>query len=580
MKKILYFFATAGSLIVLSCNKAVESTDNLDDSSIREVELTINVKAEDASDTKTYIEKVGSTYTPYWSNGDKLCIMNSSDFSSKKTFTNGAASGSAASFTGTVSLADGDNTLVGFYPQNVNKIDRSGSTYKLSWVNNDIQTIPLLTTFDPLHDIMVAKPLVVHSDGATEKTSVEMQFKRIMAVIKVILVDNTTKGYLDAAHVTSVKLTSSTVNLAGRICFDAASADAVVSSIDGTTSTSVTANYAGGDYSIDGINAAYIIVPPVTLASGTTLTIDVVTDDATLTISKAVALPKDFVFAEGMVTPLTVSITDACVAKAVGAVLSLSVTSVDGISYTGAAGNTISSAYSMSLGDESGVDVTVDGTVVTAASISGGTITYTTSTNPDCSRTGWIGLEDGSAVVQKVYVNQSHNPSTVDTYTWDFTTDEASGSIPKTNTYSYVSGTCTAVATSTGEHVLYIYSGKDPKFNAKSMSVTPKTKYYYFQYGGVDDYLFINSSKAGKINVWATVGNTTGAAVMDIKVDGVASGNTVGLNWYDTSKEMLGASMYSWPVANSTGDPQQIQIIKSSGDKSPWVYKIVYEAIK
>ena len=103
--------------------------------------------------------------------------------------------------------------------------------------------------------------------------------------------------------------------------------------------------------------------------------------------------------------------------------------------------------------------------------------------------------------------------------------------------------------------------------------------YYYFQYGGNADYLFFNSEHAGQVIVYATVGNTSGAASMDVKINGVASGDTKALDYYDTTKEYLGAIAYSWPIANTSGDTQEIQLIKSSGDKSPWVYKVVFESI-
>lgn len=583
MKKIFLPIALVTAILAVSCNKNVSVIDDSEEQPIREVELTINAKPV-TTDTKTYIEKVGSSYTPYWNNGDKLCIINASDLKSKKTFTNGSADGEDAAFTGTVDLADGSNTLYGFYPQNVTKIDRTDAVYKLSWgtdgVDNDKQSLPSLTSFDPMHDVMVAKPLEVISDGASTKTTVEMQFKRIMAVVKLILVDNTTNGYLDAAKVTSVKLTSSTQNLAGRICFDTSSADASVTTIDGAVSKSVTASYAGDDFAINGTNAAFIIIPPVTLPSGSTLTVDVVTDDATLTISKAVPLPKDFVFDEGIVTPLTVSLTDACVEKVVGPSLSVLVPSVSGVAYSGSTTNTIASAYTITSGDDSDIATTYDGTVVTAVSVSGGTVTYTTSTNTGVSRSGWIGLQAGTGEVLKITVQQDYNPSNVTVYTWDFTVDEATTGTPETSKYYlYESGSWTEAATHTALNKLYFYTGKGPKFVTKNKTVAPKDTYYYFQYGGNADYLFFNSDHAGQVIVYATVGNTSGAASMDIKIDGVASSDTKALDYYDTTKEYLGAVAYSWTVANTSGDAQEIQLIKSSGDKSPWVYKIVFESI-
>lgn len=584
MKKILFSAALVSAILVVSCNKNVSVIDDTEEH-IREVELTINAKPA-TTDTKTYIEKVGTSYTPYWKSGDKLCIMNVSDLSSKKTFTNGAADGEDASFTGTVTLADGTNTLYGFYPQNVTKVDRSGAVYKLTWgdsgVDNDKQTLPSLTSFDPLHDVMVAKPLEVVSDGVSTKTTVEMQFKRIMAVVKLILVDNTTNGYLDAAKVTSVKLTSSTTNLAGRISFDTSSADASVTTVDGVTSKSVTASYAGGDFAINGVNAAFIIIPPVTLAAGSTLTIDVVTDDASLTISKAVALPKDFVFAEGIVTPLTVSLTDACVVKSMGASLSLLKSSVSGVAYAGASGNTITEAYSLLAGDDSDIVVTYDGTVVTAASISGGTVTYTTSTNPSCSRTGWIGLEDGSAVVKKIFVNQNYNSTTVTAYTWDITDRGSAWSGEKADkTFLYNGATISEVADPSNTEVLYIHasSSQTIKIDGKDGNTSGvKQKYYFFNYGGQNVYLFINTANAGLLRVLATTNVTSAdAGSINIKING-AEQSSKDLGEYNAAYPYLGAKEFSWSIPDGGGVAQEIQIVKSSG-KNPYVYKVVLEII-
>ena len=574
-----------GAMLVLACSKVETGNENtVKDDLLREVELTINVPQ---GDTKTYIEKSGSVYNPYWKNGDKLYVMTAADPSTKKTFTNGAENGADASFTGTINLAAGDNTLIAFYPQNVTKIDRTETTYKLSWgeggADNDKQTLPSLTSFDPLHDILVAKPVVVNVAEAGSKTSVDMQFRRIMSVAKVVLVNATTNDYLDDAKVTSVKLTSSTTNLSGRICFDANTVNASVTSIDQTVSKSVTASYAGGDFAINGTNAAYIIVPPVTLATGSKLTVDVYTDKLGLTIHKEVDLAADLVFNAGAVKPLSVSLTDACVDYTPGPVLTVNVNSVSGVSYAGASGNTITSAYSIAGGDDSDIAVTYDGTVVTAASVSGGTVTYTTSTNSLTTRSGWVGLQAGTGAVQKIAVSQAYNPGNVTVYTWDFTTgNPATGSLAKTNVYLYnpavTPATFTVAASHTEEHVLYVNSAKDPKVQSKNMSVTPKTKYLAISYGGADDYLFFNSTHAGLLTVLAAI-NGDGTCEMDVKVDGSASGSTFSLDVYDTTKEYLGAQSNSWTIANTTGDLQEIQMIKSTGSKSPWVFKVVFESI-
>lgn len=86
-------------------------------------------------------------------------------------------------------------------------------------------------------------------------------------------------------------------------------------------------------------------------------------------------------------------------------------TSVSDITYAGGENLTITEAYELENCVDGDITVTKDGTIVTAASISGGTITYTIAANASSSRSGWVGLQLGEGEVQKVTINQLGVPT-------------------------------------------------------------------------------------------------------------------------------------------------------------------------
>ena len=294
MKKINIFSAIAVSVLVLSCEKNTPAGDGL-----IEVDLTIDALTDDA--TKTYIEDNGDgTYTPYWHKNDKLYAMTAANLGSTKTFTNGNEDGEDASFTGTLPLATGDNTIYSYYPSSLAK-GRDGSVYKLT-IPSD-QTITSLSSFDNGCDLLVGEPVVVHVDEATNQTTVSTRFSRKLAVVKVILNDNTTEDQLDGVSVTKVTMTADSY-LIGRVWVDVS--DNTIKKWESTSNT-VSGTYSTG-YTVNGTNAIYLIVAPTTLTSGSSLTIDALTDDPGVTISKTVVLPADITFVAGKVFPLTVGI--------------------------------------------------------------------------------------------------------------------------------------------------------------------------------------------------------------------------------------------------------------------------------
>lgn len=99
------------------------------------------------------------------------------------------------------------------------------------------------------------------------------------------------------------------------------------------------------------------------------------------------------------------------ITKPSGPSLSLLKTVESGVEPDAATGLTIAGAYAIANCTDADVAVTFDGTVVTAASVSSGTVTYSVSENTGAARSGWIGLQVGTAEVQKITVNQKQTAS-------------------------------------------------------------------------------------------------------------------------------------------------------------------------
>lgn len=238
----------------------------------------------------------------------------------------------------------------------------------------------------------------------------------------------------------------------------------------------------------------------------------------------------------------------------------------------------------------------VEGGVVTAAlaeasdwlgvgTVSDGSVSLSATANTGEARSAVVTLTytygDSQTVTTDVTVSQKGaSAQDLVTLTWDFTSDKASGTPAVGKTYKYENGAFSTVVTEITEtETLYLVNGKGAKFASKSMTVTPKTKYYYLSYGGNADYLVFKTAMKGTLSVYATMNVESGEydCMMGVKVDGTALSNTFDVGFLDTSKEMLGATAGTWTIDNTTGSVQEIQIIKTTGNKSPWVYKIVFE---
>lgn len=299
MKKFLISAFTL-AVLAISCNiekNAQPATPKNDD-----IQITINATLED---TKTYISHDDAGYHAFWSNGDALYVIRDTEYSSRKIFTNSSADGETASFSGSFTgFNPGEHILYAWYPKSITNSNQGDGIYSFSIPAT--QTLPSLDSFDKAADLLIGKPVhLTLEEGTSEVTTVDMPFRRAACILKVIPEDATSDNLLSGLKVSQIKITSKSEQLAGKIKVTLnGSADDTI----GTNSKSVTANYSGNDFLINGNNAAYIIVSPGSLSSQ--LTIDVTTNSNKYSIKKIVTPESAITLTAGRVKPLRIRLTD------------------------------------------------------------------------------------------------------------------------------------------------------------------------------------------------------------------------------------------------------------------------------
>lgn len=243
-----------------------------------------------------YIDKVSS------SSGDKYVLANN-------------VSGRTATFLGSVGANEGNHTIYGFYPAEalVGGSDQYDGDYVLS-VDLPSRQNPTLHSFDPKCDILVAEPMDVTFTLQHSAVIPDARFSRKMAIVKLVPKDVTTGKVLASDQITAVRmLASEGRTLTGRARLN-------INSAEVETWTSQSANNfvhafygSGSGFSLDGSNAAFLMVAPGTLSSGETVDFEICTDKHVL--QKQVTLKSDIVMNAGKVAVLNVSFNDDCVSE-------------------------------------------------------------------------------------------------------------------------------------------------------------------------------------------------------------------------------------------------------------------------
>ncbi len=283
-------------MLLFSCSKAEQVTAP-DDSNLVKVTL-IAGNPQVNPGTKTEI----SGTTPYWSVGDVIGVSNGT--SSNESFSTSITSASkTAEFTGTTVSGD----LYAYYPYTTNGVGSAASTTGAK-VDIPANQNPTVSSFDSKADLMVAKQFTVSPENTTVSG---LQFKRLSAIVKVVLKDNTTGTVLASQHPSSVSLETSEDGdlLAGRAVIDFENQSLSEIYYNGTKK--VTANYTSSThFLINSSNAAYFSVYPRELQAGTTLTVTASTED--YEISKVITIPAGGINLEaGKITTLNIGLSDA-----------------------------------------------------------------------------------------------------------------------------------------------------------------------------------------------------------------------------------------------------------------------------
>ena len=279
MKRFAIFSTIAVmALAAVSCNKEMTPEENAGKGNT--VRVTVTTAPELAMDTRTVINQDPSNpnlYIPSWLGNEKMGIWVDelpAGSEAQPDFLTNEVKGDVATFTGSISIGTGTHTIYGYASSADEYFDK---TYDNGEARFDIPQVqhPTLTSFDSDADLLIAKAQTVEiADGQSDITIENVQFSRAVAVLKVILKDESGKIGSDAI-VKSVTLTPEDVKadpLTGGVRMDMSKGGAITQIVSGTEKN-VTAEYSDGSFVINGENAVWYVVNPLTFGESSTLTL-------------------------------------------------------------------------------------------------------------------------------------------------------------------------------------------------------------------------------------------------------------------------------------------------------------------
>lgn len=309
----LFVLVAAAAMTLASCQKN-EITGPVK----KEVNFTIKA---DMAETKTAIIDNGDgTYRPTWKGGDKIAVLFSEptkDCNKDTEFVNTNEDGAIAQFEGkhTFETEEGveevEGTLYAFYPSSAFNKGYQDGTVRL-----DLPAVqnPTSTSFDPACDLLVAKPYYYYAaaDGDAYDVLVDdMYFARLISVLRI----NLNSDFLEDEIVKSVSFDADGLRLTGAMAVDPI--EGVLVKNNSTTDLSeVQALYTETDpIAVSGEkNSAYLVVAPVTIPFGTTLTFTIETEN--YDIVKTVSAPSDMIMPAGNIAVINLNIKEEdCAAK-------------------------------------------------------------------------------------------------------------------------------------------------------------------------------------------------------------------------------------------------------------------------
>ena len=303
MRKKLLFLATVAIAALASCSK----TEIRPEVESRDVHFVVNTAENE--DVKSFIQNNNDrTYTPIWSNGDKLAIFVGTidDKTTKPTgvLSNTNANGTTASFGGTIIGITESGTFKSFAPAAVFEKGYADGTIGINLASTQK---PSKLTIDEGCDILVAKEAAYHADAEGNVVIDGLYLKRMFSIVKIALKGPAT---LNGEKVQQFSLTApeGTV-LTGRAAINLSTA-----TIDNWTikNNTVAATYAEsapafGDATSSG-NVVWLVVNPCTIAGGAKVVL--AGETAGYTFSKEVTLSKDLVFPQSQLAVINLTLDE------------------------------------------------------------------------------------------------------------------------------------------------------------------------------------------------------------------------------------------------------------------------------
>ena len=288
-------FAALTAVTATACQK---EDNGIDTSSGKLVKMTFTAgNPELKPEVRTEIDGL----TPYWSVGDQIGISTDGT-KSNYPFTNDATERAATTtFSGNANIS---STIYAYYPFTANGIDKVGDNTGAK-VDLPANQTPTANSFDGKADILVSKPLTLDSEG---QQVANLEFRRLSAIVKVVLKDQSTDTKLADQHVSSLSITTDGDNtLAGRVVVDLLNYTMYAPYFNG--SNTVTATYTTNtEYVINGVSGTYLSVYPRLLAAGSKLVIEAATEG--FVIKKEIVLSNEINLETGKITTLNVNLSD------------------------------------------------------------------------------------------------------------------------------------------------------------------------------------------------------------------------------------------------------------------------------
>lgn len=280
--------------------------------------IHFTIRTSENPQVKSFIEigLDGGTYTPKWSNGDKLAMFVGNITENTKptgTLTNLNKTGNEAKFDGTVTGIEGSGTFKSFTPASA-----FATSYKSGNIGITLAEVqkPSSLTIDEACDILVAKETSYMADKTGEVSIDDLFFKRMFSVVKVAL---TGPASLNGEKVSKFSLSApeGTV-LTGRAAINLS--NATIDKWNKSYYNTVTATYTtdapgfGGEYpGLD--NVVWFVVNPGTIESGAKVVFAGETAD--YTFSKEVTLSKALTFPESQLAVINLTLAEEnCTKKA------------------------------------------------------------------------------------------------------------------------------------------------------------------------------------------------------------------------------------------------------------------------